>query len=372
MSIISSKIFRSFILLLISFNVVAQEDTATIISKKTDNLYIAAAYHKGLLIPEYDFMTYMAKDYTQAVHISFYKQLTGNKDWQIAYNNPKIGFSVYYSTLSNDAVFGRSLAVYPFIRFQIFSYRKWQNYFQAGAGLNYVNKHFDLQDNYQNIAVGSSLNAYINFSLGLQYQLSDKYVLDFGIDFNHLSNASLQEPNVGLNFVNLFTGFNYLIGNRTAIKHQELPDYKKNNRILLSYSAGLKHTRSFQGYHYLVQSLSFVYKRNMDYRWALGLGVDAFYDSSVIVEEKSKNQPYHTIDNFKTGLNFNQELILGDFSFSLAEGIYVGLLDTYKKEYIYHKLEVRYFLNQHFFLKIYLKSHWNILDYMEWGGGYAF
>jgi len=372
MSIISSKIFRSFILLFIFFNAVAQEDTVIVAQKKTDNLYIAAAYHKGLLIPEYDFMTYMAKDYTQAVHISFYKQLTGNKDWQIAYNNPKIGLSFYYSSLSNDAVFGHSFAIYPFIRFKIISQSKWQTYFQAGAGLTYVNKHFDLQTNYQNIAVGSSLNAYINFVLGAQYHLFNKFTLDFGIDFNHLSNASLQEPNVGLNFVNLFTGFNYLIGDKIGVRRRRLTAYIKNNKVLISYSAGLKHTRSFQGYRYLVQSLSFVYKKNMHYTWSLGLGADIFYDSSVIVEEKSENKPYHTIDNFKTGLNFNQELILGDFSFSLAEGIYVGLLDTYKKEYIYHKLEVRYFLNQHFFLKIYLKSHWNILDYMEWGGGYAF
>ena len=355
------KIFRSFIFVFFVYSTFAQADSSTI-KKQTDNLFINGAYHKGLLIPEYDFLTYLAEDYTQAFHISIYKQLSGNKNWQTAYNNPLLGFSFYYSTLSNDDVFGRSLAIYPFIRFKLYSYHNWKSYFQAGAGLTYVNKHFDFQDNYKNIAVGSPLNAYVNFVLGGQYQLSNKYELDFGIDFNHLSNASLQEPNVGLNIVNVFAGLNYLIGNRIAVKKKELPTYKKNNKFLLSYSAGLKHTRSFQGYQYLVQSLSFVYKRNMNYAWALGLGADLFYDSSVIVEEKIENKSYNTIDNFKTGLNFNQELILGDLTLTLSEGIYVGLLDHYKNEYIYHKLELRYFLNQHLFLKIYLKSHWNILD----------
>lgn len=160
-------------------------------SKWTDDLEIRANYHYGFVLPEYQNFIYLVDAPIQSFELGIVKQATGKNDWQQLYHYPAYGVSLFYSTLGNKEVNGQELALYPYFILHLISKKRFSLDNQIGIGIGYTNKKFDLNNNYQNVAVGSNFNIHFNLKLGAKYQLLKHISLGTGLSFDHFSNGNL-------------------------------------------------------------------------------------------------------------------------------------------------------------------------------------
>ena len=341
--------------------------------KFTDDLTVTANYHHGFMLPEYSNFLYLVDRDIQSVAINISKKTTGRNDFEQIYNYPEYGVSLFYSTLGNDEVHGREIALFPYFQVDIISNKKFSLYNQTGIGLGYVTRRFDLDENFLNIAVGSKMNIHFNLKFGMTYEVIKKIKINMGLSFDHLSNANLSEPNLGLNSVTGYTGISYMIGEPTERSKHELAPHKGGFRSEAIYSFGTKHSTALDNKLYFTSSFTYEWKWNALRTVNLGLGADLFYDTSAKADlEFGGSTDYRTRDNFKSGIHFSQEFIYNRLSLIIQEGVYLLLTDNISNHIMYNRGIFRYRTSEQFFVQISMKSHLNILDYPEFGLGWHF
>jgi hypothetical protein len=341
-------------------------------STKWENLRLRTDLHAGYLIPEYQLFNQLANEHIYSAEISLQKQTNGEKERDQLFNHPEFGLTFLYTSLGNKDAFGHEAALYGYFLTHLVRKERFQLNQQFGLGLGYATRIFDLQSNYQNVAVGSHLNIHFNYKIGVSYRLTNKIDLNSGLSFSHYSNANMAEPNLGVNFLTFYLGTNYLLGKRNIVEKRALEAHKALNEFAFIYAAGGKHTRALQSTIYFTSSFSAEYKRHISRKIRLGAGFDLFYDSSTKTEMSVPGkEPYKPIDDFRTGLHLSQEIAYGPFSFILQEGLYIGLTNKVdKNKLMYNRAIVRYKFNERFLVHITMKSHLHILDYPEVGFGY--
>ena len=338
-----------------------------------DDLYVTATYHKGFVLPEYKYFLYIVEDPVQSLGLNFSRRTTGKNDWEQLYSYPEYGLTVFYSTLGNDNVYGSEIALLPFFNYPIFSKKRVSVDNQIGLGISYVTRKFDLEDNYQNIAVGSKLNMHFNLRLEVKIQVLKRYQLHTGLSFDHFSNANMQEPNIGINYITSYAGIGFLVGNSSHPQVHELTPHRKDHGLELIYSFGAKHTRAFQSTTFFTSSGTVEFKWDLFRVFHVGVGADLFYDSSTETEMQALHRTgFKDYYDFRTGLHLSQEFVYNRVSLIVQEGIYLFLTDRVNNKIMYNRGIVRYKISDHWFVGISMKSHLHILDYPELGLGYRF
>ncbi len=360
-----SKIFFVSFFLTAFNGVIAQ-------SKSIENLSIRLDGHYGFVLPEYSNFNLLINKPSSGFEFSLEKKTTGKTFWEQIYKYPEFGLSFFFITLGNKDVLGNEFALYPYVKTFLIRKKRFQISNQFGLGVGYATKRFDLETNYQQIAIGSKLNVHFNYKLSTQFKLSNRFTMNAGISFSHFSNANMSEPNLGINIVTGFTGLNYALHNLKEFTSHELVQHQTKHEFALIYAAGGKHTRALQSNVYFTSSLSAEYKYHWKRKFHFGGGLDLFYDSSTKIEMGPDNPDYKSIYDFRTGIHLSQEIVYDRFSFILQEGFYIGLVDRVDKSIMYNRAILRWKLNDRFLISASMKSHLHILDYPELGFGYYF
>lgn len=352
------------ILILLSLQAKAQ-------SKFGENLQLSADVHHGYVFSEYEFFNYLVEKPIQAIELTISKESNGKNEWQQLYKYPSTGVSLFYTTLGNNKVFGKEIALYPYFRTHIISRDKFSVDNKIGIGLSYVSRFFNIEDNYQNVAIGSSLNIHFNMAFLAAFALHKNLNFQTGIGFHHLSNGNLSEPNLGINSVSVFGGIKMPIGKQTEKIQNDKMKHQKGWSTNTVFALGGKRARALASQYFSTSSLSAELKWHCFKAFHLGTGLDAFYDSSTEIEMAAVNDtPYKGIYDFRTGIHFSQEVIYNRFSLILQEGFYLLLTDQVNQKLMYNRGIVRYKINSRLFVNVSMKSHLHILDYPEFGIGY--
>ncbi len=341
------------------------------LSKKNLSFRVDATH--GFVLPEYQHFNYLVNKPVQGLEVSLTKAATGKNYWEQLYKYPEIGLALSYSTLGNDKVFGSELGLFPYAQIAFIRRPKFLFTNLFGLGIGYATKKFDLENNYENISVGSHFNVHFNFKLGTKWMLSKVLAINSGLSFTHYSNANMAEPNLGVNLLTAFAGISYSplpIGDLHTI---QLDAHKIKNELAFIYSVGGKHTRALQSTVYFTSSISGEYKYHLKRKFHIGGGIDLSYDTATEVEMSSPGKSdYRSIYDFRTGFHFSQEIVYDRFSFILQEGIYLGLVDRVNNNFMYNRVILRWKFNDHFLVHASMRSYLHILDYPELGFGYYF
>jgi hypothetical protein len=336
-----------------------------------DAISVTTTYHTGFILPEYSNLTYLVEDRVQSASISVTRQTRGKNIWEQLYNFPEYGISLFYSTLGNDKIHGRELALFPHFALKIISRNKFNVYTQDGVGIAYVTRKYNPDDNYLNIAVGSHLNVHLDLRLGVRYQLTEKLRLQSGICFSHFSNAGSRSPNLGLNYLTGYTAFGFQIGNQQPKQHQPLDTYHQKSDFELTVSSGRKRPVGISNEPFVTASACFERKWHPFRVVHVGLGTDVFYDTSTETEMLALQvSEYKPINDLRTGLHISQEFMYGPVSLILQEGIYIGLTDKVFNRKVFNRTIIRYRPIENVFIQAAMKSHLHILDYPELGLGF--
>ncbi len=340
-------------------------------SKFTNNLFLRADMDYGFVLPEYQHFNYLVKSSVKGFEFSLAKKTMGKTIWEKAYKYPEYGITTAFTSLGNKNIYGYEFGLYPYFQTFLIRKTKFQMTNQFGFGVGYSTQKFNLQSDYQNISIGSHVNAHFNYKLGTRFVISDHLSINAGLSFTHFSNANMAEPNLGINLFKAYTGINYSLQPTKEFTAIEMPQHLRKNEFAFIYAFGGKHTRALQSDVFFTSSMSVEYKYHWKRKFHFGGGLDLFYDSSTKTEMSTPNSTiYKSTDDFRTGIHFSQEIVYDRFSFILQEGIYTGLTDQVTHHKIYNRAILRWKFNDHFLMHFSMKSHLHILDYPEIGFGY--
>ncbi len=327
---------------------------------------IETCYRLGNLITHREDMAHLPKGKSSVIEINyFFRRKIFTNDLH------ESGLSLTYGSLGNKAILGEFFGLSTFYKLPIFSSDKQEFNFRVGAGLGYVTKIFNLENNQKNSAISSYLNALIDFSFNHSISISRHYGFFYGLAFKHLSNGATRVPNLGLNYPELKFGINFNSINNNFSSEKD-STFRLKNSIAFVGGSFFKQVIENYGVNYPVYYGSvfsqFGFKRNL----SLELGIDAMYNSSLIyLFYSNKNQIVANKDAFQIGAYVGGNAHIDKLQLLIGMGGYMH--DRYRLNgSIYHKLSLRYNPISNLLFGIGIKSHWLNADYFEVVGGFIF
>ncbi len=310
-----------------------------------------------------------------AYEISLLKSTSGKNDWEILYNYPKIGMSIFYTPFDNSEALGNAIGIYPHINFPLLKTTKQNLNFRIGLGMAYLDSKFHPTENYQNLAIGSSINALAHFMLNYQLLLDEKNTLSFGLSLIHFSNGSITTPNYGLNLPMASLAYSYqIIEGEKGMKNISSPlfRYKKNTDLRLDIQAGwgIKSQNNLLDKKFHILTQSFTLFKPLNKKSSIGLGIDFSWDESYkqLFLNEGLPQP-KGLDFTKYAIAANYEMRLDKLAMKIGFGAYIYAEEKTEGP-IYEKLALNYLFYKNIYASIELKAHAARAAYIAWGIGY--
>lgn len=332
----------------------------------SQNLKMESCFRFGTLIAHREDMIHLPIERSYSVELNYYFKKKSEP------NLKKLtGISLMYENLGNKEVLGEVIGVSGFYKLPIYTSEKQEFNFRLGAGLSYVSKVFNLENNQKNTAISSHLNAMIDFSFNHALLLYDKYSFYYGLAFMHLSNGASSVPNLGLNYPLIKIGLGLNSMDTKEINEKSL--YNRRRNLLALMGGGFcKQILDNYGVKYPVYYGSFFYQIGLKRNLSVEFGMDGMYNTSLnYLFYSKKNKIVSDIEPFQMGLYLGGNAHLNKLHCLVGMGAYT--LDNYKLNGLfYHKLILRYQPLANILFGIGVKSHWLNADYLEVSGGYTF
>ncbi|HON19040.1 MAG TPA: acyloxyacyl hydrolase [Salinivirgaceae bacterium] len=359
------------ILCLLSFNLIGQPSDTI----RTANYWQVGGF-SGFIYAHHRSMGYYLNEYPWGAQIKYGKKFFGSVDWHQAFRHPEAGAAFLMVDFGNKAVLGNGYATYGYLDIPVFERRRFTWNYEMGAGIGYITKIFNIDNNYNNQAIGSHLNAFLLISTGIKYRITSKFLLAADWGLHHFSNGNATEPNQGLNTFYSMIGMRYSINNKT----QTIPTIKNDNirqnawQCLLHISSGFKEERPIDHTKYPIVDIHTTFRRKISPTNSWGFGVDLMYDRSISkVLKNDFGNGYLVHDsiynpsewkNFTPAMHANWSMLFGRITFSIQAGVYLySALDRV----IFNRWLLEVAINDKISIAGGLKSHFASADYIEYG-----
>ena len=298
-------------------------------------------------------------------------QTTGTEYWHQPYNYPTFGLG-FYSATFNNTVLGKPKAVFAFLEFPFA--RKAKSYFSTswGIGAAFNINEYDSITNPENVAIGSDLNVFIDFSFMYKHMLTKRFGIGGGLKLQHLSNGAYMQPNLGLNMVSGTVSLTYYPA-QTISKYieKEKPEFDKNYEVTTMLACGLKSVGNDKNDEkYFNSTVSVSVNKRVSIKRTLGVGFDYFYQSYLIEYYEDKNsvtdKDLMSYAGFlSSGMLVNRFRVVVQLGFYIYRPVDFGL-------FFYERVALRYYPIDKMFLNFAVKAHGAKAEFIEWGLGFSF
>lgn len=316
-------------------------------------------------------MLHLPMKQSNAFEARFYIQGNGTKSWHVNYRKPQVGISVRGIDLSNPKILGYGFGVASFFSVPVILKKRVSWCLEMAAGLGYLTRKFDYQSNYKNIAIGSNINAFAFLGTKLSYQISTNLYATSSLSFNHFSNAAYSLPNLGLNYPMASLGAGWLLNPRKKSEPYSGPIDKVKSYWSASVAFGIKELPKPRNKKFTVFSTSFERITGLNKKSSLLLGMDMFYNSGLKAQQEFNSEKISAIENLQIGIHVGYQIHIDKFSALIATGAYAK--SSYKQDgYVYHRVGMRYFFNEHLGAQLTLKTHLFKADFFELGTAFRF
>jgi hypothetical protein len=322
-------------------------------------------------------------DVSTGLEVNIIQQTYGRKDWQQRRNYPLIGLGLGFTNYGIDSIYGKGVSIYPNMQIPIMRSGNIEWTFKAGFGLGYMSKRYERAPSWDtiNVAIGSHFNNYSYFSTDLRYRLNNNWDIQAGLNFSHVSNASLRLPNKGINMYGGHIGVRYFpVTSRPEKIHDELEPLK--NRWLVQGRVGISavETRAADGPLYPVYLASvYASKRYLSKNKAFA-GIDYSYHSSIAAFLKNNEilPGEEKAHSWKSAIFVGNEFLYGRAGIVLQLGVYIKQAEL-KLDPHYQKIGLNFYAIQkeqgilkELFFSCLLKTHKTQAELVEMGIGAGF
>ena len=344
-------------------------------SNPADSVYygVEVKYHHGFVIPHHPDMIYFLNDFTNSGEINFIRRRYKTSDWESQYKRLETGIGLWYSSFGNNEVYGKGIAVYPFLNLNLFKAGNLDVKTRVALGIAYSNKPYNNNKNPYNEVLGSHFNAYIGFGLMLYYPIFDKFSIQGGMSLNHVSNGAVKKPNNGMNNISLTIGAKYdLTDSKDFVNKNNFPK-TKNREWLTTISLGKNQPAYFYYKKFWSGSLTVIHSWYINNRISAGLGADFIKFGGAPLTNRGmtgidENFSYKFEDYFFIGSIVTMEYFFGNTSCYLAPGVYLHY-KTNPRQPVYARLGVRQKLFGNFYGHFGIKANFFTAEFIEFGVG---
>ena len=210
----------------------------------------------------------------------------------------------------------------------------------------------------------------------------ERSTVGFGISLQHFSNASLQEPNIGVNLVSGTFTYKAALYKHREKSYSRFPvePFSPTWEVKFSWANGLRmlvtdfdRSNPQKTKRWYTTSLSTAALVQTSHRRKAGAGLDVFYFDwgQYVKKYRADKQGIETTtrarDNFSLGAFVAHEVSYKKIWFISNVGFYLDdrIGDRPKKMWIYERVGVCYEVNQRIFVGLLIKAHLLIADHAE-------
>jgi hypothetical protein len=298
-------------------------------------------------------------------------QTTGSDYWHKLFKYPVFGAGIYSGYFNNPAI-GNPFAVFGFI--EIPFYRSKTSLFSTSwaSGVAFHINEYNSLTNPENIAIGTDINVYIDFSLLYRQQLSERLSFGSGLKFQHFSNGAIQHPNLGLNMVSCLFTLNYSLNPKEPHYANPAPDITdKKYEWNLMYALGINGKNQEEpDVRYINHTISMGVNKRISEKRTLGVGIDMFHNEE-LKEDVKPGETVKPADLLSSAAYASSDLIIHKFRIAVQLGFYLYRPIDYSL-FFYERVAFRYYLTPNLFTNVSIKAHAAKAQYFEWGLGVSF
>lgn len=368
---------------------------------------------------------------------AFEWHMDGHKQWHRDFNYPTVGVALQVIDLHNPDVLGQMIAPYAYINIPMIRHRIADFNFMFGGGFGFCTKPCDVEGARQdprglkgddptknkafdyNFIIGGPFTFNLQGGLNVDFHVHPQVDVTVGIDYNHFSSGSLEQPNSGLNIFDGKIGVKYhpVLRDKSTIKPMKADTTKMKRwygEVIASGGAKILYYMDTQYYGCASLNIGGYYRTCRQHR--IGLGLDMFYDGAFVqtgiqnsdgewIEYTANTQYKKTytkddafLNKFRVGLNITNELTIGNFLIGFGFGIYLydpvknmepyndakaaanegkslnrGLFYGYDIDkqdgWNYFRLSCKYYITKHLLAQIAFKTHLQKVEFVEFGIG---
>ncbi|MDG1260737.1 MAG: acyloxyacyl hydrolase, partial [Flavobacteriales bacterium] len=311
----------------------------------------------GFMVPHRPELNRIVSGHSKSVMLAKEWEINGTSRWHYHYAFPTFGVEVYASDLGNRKELGRQLAFSAFGHFTL-GRGKLNDYLHFGAGVGFTDTKWDIDDNPQAIALGSTVNAAITlcYYMEKQFKSIDLYG---GLRLTHLSNSAVVMPNLGTNNVMVSLGARIKRDRSVPEPGIFTAHLPRTREWRLQYSLGLKQVTPAFSPFFFVHTLSASYYRRPTWFKSYFIRTDLFYNSSLrYITERRGDDRITNAQLFQHGISLGWAQILGRSRLEVSLGTYTININKSTGRF-YNRLGFRHALpnNEHVELSINLMSH---------------
>ena len=252
--------------------------------------------------------------------------------------------------------------------------------FRIGQGLAYNTNPYHKENNYKNVAFGSTFMSSTYVMLNYKKErLFNKFGLQAGFSLIHYSNANVTSPNNGTNSVTLNVGLNYSL-DKDVPEYQNTID-KKDDRAFsepikynLVFRSGINESDIIDSGQFTMYVGSVFADKRINKSSALQFGAEVFfsnflkeliyYESVAFPEKKVSGDE----DYKRVGVFAGHELFINKISLITQLGYYVYYPFDFEGR-TYFRLGLKRYINKKWFGVLSLKSHGARAEGVELGIG---
>ncbi|PBQ33626.1 hypothetical protein CNR22_18200 [Sphingobacteriaceae bacterium] len=370
--------FKKYLFLALLFCFAASEMTAQNGITGNPDWQIKPVINQGFILVHRISIGHLVKGYPTNYELNISKPSLGNKLWQIENNKPDFGVSLQVLDFKNPVQLGYALTAAPYIELPLNAREKASRLIlRLCFGATYITKSFDIQKNHKNIAIGSHVNAFVQFKWFWQLKLSKNLRFEPGFAFTHASNGKAKNPNLGLNVVSLNFGLNLLIPSKKPkpeiIKIDSSTKAKSKNEIMAFAAVGFNQ-RSIATKELKAYVVSVSYQRNVRNTHKWSAGIDLFLDENYAYDYENRfgNKP-KGIDATRMSLRLGYSYNVGRISFPIELGYYAfQKVSPGPDGAVVSRIGVRYYDRSGIVAHFGLRTHFAVAYDFEYGLGYRF
>jgi hypothetical protein len=360
----------TFFFLFITQDATSQADRSSFWS----TLFAEGKIHTAFIIPHHIEMWILTDGFFPSYELTLIRQTLGKNSYMYLRRYPRLGLTYRYSDFGGSKHLGVSHAFMPFINLHVLQKKQMQLDFLIALGVGYVTKKYHPTANYKNRAIGSNLNASVNFQLQARWPLTKVTEFSAGISMQHLSNGTVKTPNYGLNIPGFFAGLTFKLNNKEIIyqKPDTLVSRKGMANVRIFTGMAQKEVLAFWKEKFLVYTAELEFTRYYNNTNRYLVGFDITYDESSALALRDEGRDIgNGFSVSKIGMVVGHEWVFSKFAMTFSLGIYLKNEDK-RNKLVYNKIGLKYFIINNVYTGLSLKSHYAKADFLSAGIGLNF
>ena len=328
-------------------------------SQKTHRFELEGNFGFGRLMAHRTNMQRLVINNSLQGEFTFNINTNGEKEFHEAFLWPTYGLTFNINNSGNSADIGNIYGTYGFVSLPI-TRNNYPLEFKIGLGIGWVENTFDLQNNFQSLAIGSHINANVVLRFEKEFCIYKNQVMNIGIGLNHVSNAAFKTPNLGLNFIALHVGYQLGIENQIKDSIDNSISYNKGMHFTIYNSSAFKENSTPLMNKFYINETTLQYGYRKGIKSSFITGTDIIINPSLLEFTDKKWQvgcfAGHLLHLDKLKIGF----LLGTYLYNKKDN----------SEFLYQKIFTEYDLNDKLTARLVLKSHFAKADFFSLGIGY--